>query len=110
MRTRMSAGAAAAIAACAVLGGCVLDDSARALDARYRAGWRPSASYCAWGGETGLLAAYCARLNFGDAGALAILLDLNEAAPRDWRLAMNSGTRPSDARRVSALIRLSLAR
>ena len=42
-------------------------------DARFDAGWRPSKAYCAFGGETERLAAYCARVNFGPEGALSVL-------------------------------------
>lgn len=62
----------------ALTAGCMTDG--RHLDERFNAGWRPSAAYCAWGGETALLAAHCARVNFGDEGALAILLVINQVA------------------------------
>lgn len=68
------------VASCALAAGCMTLPAARQLDERFNAGWRPSAGHCAWGGETELLAAYCARVNFGADGALAIVMAVNRDA------------------------------
>jgi hypothetical protein len=52
---------------------CMTDRQMQRLDAELEAGWRPSQSYCTFGGETAALAAYCARLNFGADGMEAVL-------------------------------------
>ena len=52
------------------------------LDARFEAGWRPAKGYCAFGGETAQLSAYCARVNFGADGSLALLRAENSAILR----------------------------
>ena len=70
----------ALLAGCAVLSGCMNAHHLRQLDERFEAGWRPSAGYCAWGAETERLAAYCARVNFGAEGALAIMNAVNQRA------------------------------
>ena len=73
------------------------------LDARFEAGWRPSRGYCAFGGETARLAAWCADVNFGREGLMVLAREVN----RDV-LARASGTRlpctvhVADARRRMA--------
>lgn len=47
------------------------------LDARFAAGWRPSKAYCAFGAETAALASYCAEVNFGRDGVLAVARAVN---------------------------------
>lgn len=59
----------AAVAIAVALAACQAHDP----DARFQGGWRPSKGYCAFGGETAQLAAYCARVNFGAEGTLAVL-------------------------------------
>jgi hypothetical protein len=56
---------------------CMTDRAMQRLDAKFEAGWRPSRSYCTWGGETPLLDAYCARVNFGAAGTESLLRNAN---------------------------------
>jgi hypothetical protein len=48
------------------------------VDARFAAGWRPSKGYCAFGAETPALAAWCAEVNFGSQGLLALARAVNE--------------------------------
>lgn len=57
--------------------GCMTDSQSRRLDAKFEAGWRPAKGYCTFGGETPLLDAYCARVNFGAEGMAAVLRDIN---------------------------------
>jgi hypothetical protein len=42
--------------------------SAQEIDASFAAGWRPTKGYCAFGGETPTLSAWCAEVNFGAEG------------------------------------------
>lgn len=58
---------------------CVTAGEAVEIDSRYHAGWRPSARECLFGGPTPLVDAYCARLNFGDDGVVAVLRGHNES-------------------------------
>lgn len=59
-------------------GGCTTLGSAQDLDEKLAAGWRPSKGYCAFGAETAALASYCAELNFGSDGVLAVARAVNE--------------------------------
>ena len=52
--------------------------SAEELDARFDAGWRPGKGYCAFGGETPKLSAWCAEVNFGAQGLEVIARAANE--------------------------------
>jgi hypothetical protein len=70
--------AAACLLLAATATGCMTAGESRRLDAKFEAGWRPSKGYCTFGGETPLLDAYCARVNFGAEGAVAILRDIND--------------------------------
>jgi hypothetical protein len=65
----------ALVLACLILSatGCMTNQKAQRLDADFEAGWRPSKTYCLFGGETAQLDAYCVRLNFGAEGLAAIL-------------------------------------
>jgi hypothetical protein len=60
-----------------VLGGCATGGAAD-LDARFEAGWRPSRGYCLFGAETARLAAWCADVNFGRDGLLAVARAVNQ--------------------------------
>ena len=57
---------------------CVTAPSTQELDARFAAGWRPSKGYCAFGGETPALSAWCAEVNFGAEGLETIARAVNE--------------------------------
>jgi len=57
--------------------GCVTTSGAE-LDAKFQAGWRPSKSSCAFGGETPTLGAWCAEVNFGAEGLEVIARAVNE--------------------------------
>lgn len=70
--------AMAALAAAVLTTGCMTDGGARELDAKFEAGWRPSKADCVFGGATPTLDAYCARVNFGSEGVLAILRNENQ--------------------------------
>lgn len=48
------------------------------LDARFDAGWRPGKGYCAFGGETPKLSAWCAEVNFGAEGLEVLARAANE--------------------------------
>lgn len=50
----------------------------RDLEARFEAGWRPSKGHCLFGGEISRLGAWCADVNFGKEGMLAIAREVNE--------------------------------
>ena len=58
--------------------GCVTAPSAQELDQRFAAGWRPSKGYCAFGGETPTLSAWCAEVNFGAEGLEVIARAVNQ--------------------------------
>jgi len=58
--------------------GCMTMGSTQDLDAEFAAGWRPSKGYCAFGAETAALASYCAELNFGSDGLIAVARAVNE--------------------------------
>jgi hypothetical protein len=58
--------------------GCMTARSAQELDASFAAGWRPSKGYCAFGGETPTLSAWCAEVNFGAEGLELIARAANE--------------------------------
>ncbi|MGH8443369.1 MAG: hypothetical protein ACRETF_10770 [Nevskiaceae bacterium] len=58
--------------------GCMTMGSAQDLDAKFAAGWRPSEGYCAFGGETPTLGAYCAEVNHGQKGLEVIARAINE--------------------------------
>lgn len=59
--------------------GCMTLGSAQEdLDAKLAAGWRPSKGYCAFGAETAAFASYCAEVNFGSDGVLAVARAVNE--------------------------------
>src|SRR5690349_16731039 len=58
--------------------GCMTARSAQDLDQKFAAGWRPSKGYCAFGGETPALAAWCAEVNFGAEGLEVIARAVNE--------------------------------
>lgn len=58
--------------------GCMTQGDARKLDDKFAAGWRPAKGYCAFGGETPTLNAYCAKVNFGSDGLIAVLRGENE--------------------------------
>lgn len=60
---------------------CVTLDTAD-LDARFAAGWRPSKAYCAFGGETPALGAWCAEMNYGGEGLQVIARAVNEEVLR----------------------------
>jgi len=63
----------AAVAILVAASGCATPGSSNEIDGRFEAGWRPSKTYCLFGGETPRLAAYCARQTFGDEGYLAAI-------------------------------------
>lgn len=56
---------------------CVTTPAAE-LDAKFAAGWRPSKSYCVFGGETPALGAWCAEVNHGAEGLTVIARAINE--------------------------------
>lgn len=76
-------GFAAAVEALAIaaaahsLLGCTTTGSVQDLEAKVAAGWRPPKSYCAFGAETAALANWCAQVNFGGDGLLAVSLAVN---------------------------------
>lgn len=74
-----------AVAMLVAAGGCATPGSSNEIDRRFEAGWRPSKTYCLFGGETPKVNAYCALQNFGYEGYLAAinqqaLLSLPEGA------------------------------
>ena len=72
--TSQRIGLVALIVAAIALSGCV---PVRNVDERFAAGWRPSRAYCAFGAETAKLAAWCAEVNFGAGGLLAVARSIN---------------------------------
>lgn len=68
---------AVSLTAAALSSGCMTDSQALRLDAQLEAGWRPSKADCVFGGATPAMDAYCARVNFGKDGMLAILRNEN---------------------------------
>ena len=48
------------------------------LDAKFAAGWRPSKAYCAFGGDTPTLGAWCAEVNHGAQGLEVIARAVND--------------------------------
>ena len=48
------------------------------LDAKFASGWRPSKGYCAFGGDTPTLGAWCAEVNYGDQGLQLLARAVNE--------------------------------
>lgn len=57
---------------------CMTHGGAKDMDARFEAGWRPSKGYCTFGAETARLAAWCAEVNFGREGLVAVARAVNE--------------------------------
>jgi hypothetical protein len=57
---------------------CMTDGRARLLDQKFAAGWRPTKGYCAFGGETPALSAWCAEVNFGGESLALIARTVNE--------------------------------
>jgi hypothetical protein len=54
----------------AAASGCASPGKLAELDQRFEAGWRPTKSYCLFGGETPQINAYCSRQQFGEEGYL----------------------------------------
>lgn len=79
---------AAALAAAALNSACTTLGSAQDLDARFDAGRRPSRAYCAFGAESFKLAAWCAEVNFGADGLLALARVVNR------EVLASAGSRP----------------
>src|SRR5262245_57428452 len=76
--------------------------SSRDLEARFDAGWRPAKGHCLFGGEIPRLGSWCADVNFGEEGMLAIARDVNAAV-----LAQAAGRELNCTRHV-ALVRAEL--
>jgi hypothetical protein len=78
MSIKRNLNAVFAVATVLSASGCVTMPSAQELDAKFAAGWRPSKSYCAFGGETPALSAWCAEVNFGAEGLEVIARAVND--------------------------------
>ena len=77
MSSKRNLNAVFAVAVALSSTGCVTL-SEQDLDAKFAAGWRPSKGYCAFGGETPTLSAWCAEVNFGAEGLEVIARAVNE--------------------------------